>query len=193
MVAMRTAWLILALALLDGCSPASISANKPGPESPAPGTGENANPPLGAVAVTGGCGITQLYTGALPHWAKEVASDGVTGSAAPPGPYAIATPPMAVAILSTLPLLSVPLTKTKGRGNEIFWAVMGVRLGEVVAIEAFLPGSSSPAARYDMGPPASVSGRGAFLEGSPGVPTAGCWHFILRWAGHQVEMDLKYE
>jgi hypothetical protein len=182
---MRLASLILTLLLAAGCSQTS-SANKLSTTS---GTTENANPPPGAVPVAGGCGVTQLYTGSVPKWAGDVA--GAPAYAVPPGPYAIAKPPIAVAFMP-LPLLSDRARLAQGRGNKVFWAVKTVRLGEVVTIDGHPADSPSPNVHYDLDAPTSLTGPGAWLGSGLNAPTPGCWHFVLRWPDHQTEMDLKY-
>jgi len=187
------AWLLVALLLVTGCSQSSIAANKHGPSSAKPETAESDNPPPGAVLVAGGCGSTQVYTGPIPRWAEDVATgDGIPGYSAPKGPYAIATPPTAVAFLSlAYPLLSGYPTKTMRRANKVLWAIQGLREG-VLAVDAYPLGSSSAAMHYEFGP-GTVSRQGAWFGSGLDVPTPGCWRFVLRWAGHSAEMDLQYE
>ncbi len=135
--------------------------------------------------------MTQLYTGPTPTWAAVVA--GVPYYAVPPGPYAIVSPPIAVAFLPG-PLLSERAIKVEGRGNKVFWAVKGARPGEAVTIDGYPSGLSSPAVHFEFDNPLQsvVSPAGAWLGGVPNVPTPGCWHLILRWTGHQAEIDLEY-
>jgi hypothetical protein len=181
--------LILVLLLITGCAQMSTSGK--------PKAADTTNPPPGAVATAGGCGSTQLYTGRIPGWAQDVetedAKPGLTGS--PPGPYAVSSPPTAVAFLGiSYPLLSDQTKKTMRYGNKVLWAIQGVPKGELVAVDAYPSGSSSLSAsvHYDLGPGA-VSRLGAALASSLDVPTPGCWQFVLRWAGHSAELSLQYQ
>lgn len=178
--------LLLTLLLVTGCAQSSTS--------PEPNTAAATSPPPGAVATAGGCGSTQLYTGPIPGWAKDVGTGGgIPGLTGPPeGPYAISSPPIAVAFLGiTYPLVS-DRTKTMPRGNKVLWAIQAVQKGELVAVDASPSGSSSASVHYELGPGA-VSRRGAWLGSSIDVPTPGCWRFVLRWTGHSAEVNLQYQ
>jgi len=180
------ALLLLTLLLVTGCAQSSTSAE--------PKTADATSPPPGAVATAGGCGSTQLYTGPIQGWAQDVETGGgEPGLTGPPeGPYAISSPPIAVAFLGiSYPLLS-DQTKTMPAGNKVLWAVQGVQKGELVAVDAYLSGSSSSSVHYDLGPGA-VSRLGAALGSSLDVPTPGCWRFVLRWTGHSAEVNLHYQ
>lgn len=168
----------IAVATLIVCA---LAACRPLPG--AVGGGPTATPPApGASPAPGGCGATPLYQGAIPAWLEEA-----DGHNTPRGlPYAVAAPPDAAAFLFAHPLRA---GHPSNPANKILWVVRGDRQGQDLALDAHPLGAPSPAVHMSRPPD---SGPGNIYPSIVDVPSAGCWHFSLRWATGQAEVDLDY-
>jgi hypothetical protein len=69
------------------------------------------------------------------------------------------------------------------------WVVRLPREGQALEMTAHPMGETRPVMRYSE--PAD-SGPGEIYPSIIDVPTAGCWHLALAWAGHRDELDLQY-
>lgn len=176
----RIASVFCVLIISSGCSN-SVSSSKNGPQG--------GSPVPGASPVAGGCASTQVYRGPAPAWIDQA-----TGQGTPEFPYGVTTPPIAAAFLDGYPLVAGHRLITEGRGNKILWAVTAPMAGDQgLDINVYPLGSSSPSVQLHLDrPPAVVRGRGGLYGSGIDVPTAGCWHFLLRAAGHTAGIDLNY-
>jgi len=138
-----------------------------------------------------------MYTGNPPDWATEIASGGgVPGWGPPGGPYAVTTPPLAVAFFLAFPPLSDQTIHTDGDGrvgNKVLWAVKGVRVGEAVVIDGRPFRSQGGAVvHYELEPARVLYGPGGWFGSGLDVPTPGCWHFLLHWSMGSAQVDIRY-
>jgi hypothetical protein len=76
-----------------------------------------------------------------------------------------------------------------GPNNKILWIVRLAREGQPLSLDGH---PLSGAGAVTMSQPADSS-PGEIYPSIVDVPTPGCWHFVLRWAGHTDEIDLLYE
>ena len=89
-------------------------------------------------------------------------------------------------------LFADPLTAPAGRSNrtnKILWIVRQPRFGSPLMLNGRQAGKSK-VVRIQR--PAD-SGPGEIYPTIVDVPTPGCWHFTLSWAGHRDEVDLRYD
>jgi hypothetical protein len=135
--------------------------------------------PPGATTVKGGCGTTTLYKGASPVW---------TASAAPPEFLVQAT---GRADIVNAFIFGYPLQTghRANRQNKILWVVRRPRDGTGLEISGHPLGHSAPVVRVRVAPD---SQPGEIYPSVVNVPTAGCWHFTLRWHGNDDAIDLRY-
>jgi len=172
------AGLLLAALVLGGCTSSRERA-----------TIRDTGRPPEATAVTGGCGLTQVYKGRVPVWLDEL-----EGHNPPNLPYAIGVPPIAAGFFfGSPPLIDHNMMKATGRGNKVFWSFIGLKEGETVTMDVYPLGSSAPASHYDLTGPGSYSSTGGTHGDGLDVPTQGCWRFVMHWGAHQAEIDLKAE
>jgi hypothetical protein len=98
-------------------------------------------------------------------------------------PYAISSNSMAAAFVLAYPL------KANVSHEKILWVVASPRQGSPLNIQTH-PGSSTiPLVTESV--PAGASPGEIYPDGVT-IPSAGCWHFTLRWAAAQAELDLLY-
>lgn len=174
---MRRFVLVSALVLVAaGCSTGSTSASHP---SPTGGAGA-VSPQPGATAVAGGCGSTQLLSGVFPTWLEPTVR-GLSNMS--DVPYAISSNSTAAGFVLDYPL------KANVSHPKILWVVASPRQGATLNIQAHPIGSTSPVVTESV--PAGASPGEIYPDGVT-IPSAGCWHFTLRWATGQAELDLLY-
>jgi len=126
-----------------------------------------------------GCGATRIYKGgSLPEWATINAPSFL--------PYVIATPGIAMGYLFTYPLAAGLNSNTK-----ILWYVATPRGGYPLVAKGHPLGETSPQATFYK---ADDSGPGEIYPTGPTVPSAGCWHFTLKWRNgdRSAEVDLNF-
>lgn len=137
------------------------------------------------LVVSGGCGATKLYRGRPLGWTKSAFADSSPGP--PPWPHALSERGNVVAIVFGNPLRAgEPADHT----NKILWIMRLPRLGSPLTIEATPWHAATPLIRRSW--PADSS-PGEIYPSYVNVPTAGCWHLTLRWAGHTDGIDLHYK
>jgi hypothetical protein len=168
----------LAVLLMAGCSVGS----SPGPATTTVRTSTPIainTPPQGSELVDRGCGTTPIYKGGtLPEWATINAPSFL--------PYVIATPEIAMGYLFTYPLAAGLNANTK-----ILWYVATPRGGYALEAVGHPLGAKGPTASFSK---AADSGPGEIYPTGPTVPTAGCWHFTLKWqnGNRSAEVDLNF-
>jgi len=126
-----------------------------------------------------GCGATPIYKGgSLPEWATINAPSFL--------PYVIAAPGIAMGYLFTFPLAAGLNSNTK-----ILWYVATPRGGYPLVAKGHPLGAASPQATFYK---AADSGPGEIYPTGPTVPSAGCWHFTLKWQNgdRSAEVDLNF-
>ncbi len=129
-----------------------------------------------------GCGESPVYRGPIPAW-LEVAD----GENTPRGrSWVVATPPIAAGFIFSNPLRA---GHPENPYNKVLWVVRTPRNGSDLEITAWPVGASSPIVS-DRSP--DNSGPGEIYPDGLDVPTAGCWHFDLRWASSRTTVDLEY-
>ena len=138
------------------------------------------SPLASAIAVSGGCGATQVYRGGMPAWLSQ-GIQGLTG--VENAPYALAGPTPIAALLLVYP----PRTGTNT--SKILWVVGTPRNNAPLTIRVNPSGAAEPAIAVSR--PAD-SGPGEIYPDGVSVPTSGCWHFKLQWATGSAELDLSY-
>ena len=174
---MRRLVLVSALVLLvAGCTTGPTSASRPSPTSRAGAV----SPQPGATAVAGGCGSTPLLSGGFPTWLEPTARD---LSNMTDVPYAVSSNSMAAAFVLAYPL------KANVAHAKILWVVASPRQGSPLNIQTHPSSSASPLVTESV--PAGASPGEIYPDGAT-IPSAGCWHFTLRWATGQAELDLLY-
>lgn len=136
--------------------------------------------PAGASAVAGGCGVTALYRGASPAWARSAA--GPTDLVQATGTKGDVT-----AYLFGYPLRS---GHPEDPANKILWVVRQPRDGSELTISGHLLGASAPAVSQQQPPDSSP---GEIYPSIVDVPMPGCWEFTLQWHGHEDSVDLPYQ
>jgi hypothetical protein len=173
---MRHFVLVFAVILVTGCSTGATSAASASPKS---GTGSD-SPQPGTTAVAGGCGSTPLLSGGFPTWLKPTVLD---LSNMTDVPYAISSNSTAVAFVLAYPL------KANVSHAKILWVVASPRQGSPLNIQTHPGSSTTPLIAETV--PAGASPGEIYPDGVT-IPSAGCWHFTLRWATGQAELDLLY-
>lgn len=167
------------LVLACSCSPHVVARTAP-PYSLS--ASRSPSPPASARPVSGGCGYTMAYMGAIPDWIDEAA-----GHNPPRGlPFVPAVPPIAAAFLFGHPLRA---GHPKSSANKILWVVRGDRKGMPLGIDGHP--RRSPAPTVHLSQPANA-GPGGIYPSIVDVPKAGCWQFTLQWASGRAEIDLEY-
>jgi hypothetical protein len=135
----------------------------------------------GAAPGGSGCGTTEVvHDDRQPAWTES--------AALPSGvPYVVSEDGDVVGVL-----FGAPLRAGKGvdRQNKILWVVRTPRRGRPLRISGHPRHRSAPSARLVQ--PADAE-PGEIYPMYVDVPTAGCWHLTLRWAGNVDHVDLRYE
>jgi hypothetical protein len=88
-------------------------------------------------------------------------------------------------------LFADPLTAPPGHSehsNKVLWVMRLPRLGSPLVLEGRQAGRRN-VVRIER---SADSGPGEIYPSIVDVPTPGCWHFTLSWAGHRDEIDLRY-
>ncbi len=160
--------LALAVVLIVSCDPSSA----------APPASSNPRP----MATAGGCGFTQVVSGAIPRWLDEAGAHNNPTSV----PYVVATPAIAAGFLFALPLRS---GQPNNPANKILWVVGKPRNGSLLDITAHPMAAASPVVDMSFAPNASP---GEIYPSIDDVPLPGCWQFDLRWDANLAEVDLQY-
>ena len=123
------------------------------------------------------CGAATLARTAPPTWA--------VGN--PGGRYVLSVNGDVAGFLFAHPLVAP--ARPDGPNNKILWIVRQARQGQALTLDGHpLTGSGA----VTQTEPAD-SFPGEIYPSIVDVPTPGCWHFVLRWAGHTDEIDLLYE
>jgi len=89
-------------------------------------------------------------------------------------------------------LFADPLTAPPGHtdhANKILWYVRLPRDTSPLTLDGKRVGHAGVA--HDIA--YANSGPGEIYPSIVDVPSPGCWHFTLSWAGHRDEIDLRYE
>jgi hypothetical protein len=165
------AWLAIA-----GCS-SSAAVVTPSPTPP------NRSPTAAAVAVSGGCGTTQIYKGGVPDW---LTSAGAGNNPNDDVPYFITSPPIAAGFI-----FGYPLTAGAGQNgaDKILWVVGVPRGGANLDITGYPVSTGTPVVHMSRTPD---SGPGEIYPTLMNVPSSGCWHFNVSWGKNQAAADLIY-
>ncbi len=167
------AWLAVA-----ACSSSTAAAHP----SPSPSPSVNRMPTTAAATVPGGCGGTQVYKGGEPDWLTTAGENNN-----PKGvPYFITSPATAAGFLFAYPLRAGSVSNPN---NKILWVVGLPRDGNPLRVQGHPLAASSPT--IDQTFPADSS-PGEIYPSIVDVPTAGCWHFDLRWGKNTTSVDLVY-
>lgn len=123
------------------------------------------------------CGTTVPRRGPVPVWAQD-------------GPiylrHIASAHGEAIGFLFAEPLTAPP--GHAGHSNKILWFVRLPRLGSPLTMDGRRVGASGVA--HDV--QAADSSPGEIYPSIVDVPSPGCWHFTLSWAGHRDEIDLRY-
>ncbi len=86
-------------------------------------------------------------------------------------------------------LFAEPLTAPPGHvshSNKVLWFVRFPRLGSPLTMD----GRRGSAVTHYV--KSADSSPGEIYPSIVDVPSPGCWHFTLSWAGHHDEIDLLY-
>lgn len=150
--------------LAFGCSPLPPSSQ----------TASKSSPSAKPVTMSGGCGSTPIFKGGAPVWMLQLEGPSVYTDVTP---YALASPPMAAAVIFGYPLRA---GHPQNPDNKILWLVSLPPRAGSLDIAAHLVGTDTPL----------VSQSAAFLASGdiPSIidmPQPGCWQFDLSWSGHQ--------
>jgi hypothetical protein len=171
--------LIWTAMMLAGCSAAPTSS----PSTPPSSAHSQANVPVGATIVPGGCGATAVVTGHVPTWLDEAGAHNNPDAA----PYVLAVPQQAAGFIFGYPLRS---GHPENPSNKILWVVGLPRNGSSLEISAHPLGAATPTLTQIQ--PADSS-PGEIYPSIVDVPQPGCWHFDLTWAGHKASVELVYQ
>jgi hypothetical protein len=116
----------------------------------------------------------------IPSWAQ---------SAHPPAsvPHLLSQEKNVIAFIFGNPLQAGH--KRPHRNNKILWIVREPRHGQPLHLAGTLIGGRASATEPPI--PASSS-PGQIYPSTINVPSPGCWHFALRWNGHQANINLRY-
>jgi hypothetical protein len=166
-------FIVIAALATAGCSNTTPSSKVTPASTP---------PAANAISAPGGCGSTQAHKGGVPAWVE------VAGAHNNPDflPYVITDPPIAAAFLWASPLRA---GHPENPSNKILWVVGPLRDGADLRITGHPAGALTPTIRTSQ--PAN-SAPGEIYPSIVDVPTAGCWHFDLSWAGHRATAELAY-
>jgi hypothetical protein len=174
---MRRLVLVSALVfLVAACSTQPTSASRPSPTTAA----RAVSPQAGATTVAGGCGSTPLLSGGFPTWLEPTVRDLNNMSDVP---YAVSSNSTAAAFVLAYPL------KANVSHAKILWVIASPRQGLPLNIQTHPTSSTAPLVTESV--PAGASPGEIYPDGAS-IPSAGCWHFTLRWATGQAELDLLY-
>jgi hypothetical protein len=143
------------------------------------GAGHASALPPGAKKVDGGCGTTQLYSGASEGWTQQAA--GPTGLVQATGHDG-----NAVAFLFGHPLRA---GEPVNPANKILWVMKEPRGTSDLVITAHPLGTSAPTIHQREAPD---SFPGEIYPSIVNVPEAGCWAFTLEWNGNKDTIELPY-
>lgn len=136
------------------------------------GTSAGASPGSAPTSAAGSC-VERVPSRVLPSWARTGFSD-----PRPRIPYVLGDQGDIVAILFAQPLAAPPAAD---HGNKILW-VSPVADGSSLHITATLPDGTTAERVVDGGPGPSIID----------LPSPGCWHLTLEWAGQTDTLDLAY-
>src|SRR2546423_7681959 len=142
----------------------------------------NGATPAGSAVIESGCGSTPVYRGSIPGWLDDAGGHNNPSSL----PYVVTHPSIAAGFLFNYPLRA---GHPENPSNKILWVVRPARNGADLTVDAHPLGASTPALHETH--PAN-SGPGEIYPDGVDVPTAGCWHFDLRWAGNHTQVELNY-
>ena len=140
-------------------------------------SGANAAIPVGAHEVSGGCGSTQLYSGATESWATTGPRDLV---------QATSHGGDAVAFLFADPLRA---GEPENPANKVLWVVKQPRGGSDLVITGHPLGAATPDVSQSE---AADSSPGEIYPSIVNVPSPGCWQFTLQWNGNTDTIELPY-
>ena len=181
MEGMRTLVLLMVVLLgVAGCSSSAPKASSPASPSPSP---VDRLPSAAASIVAGGCGSTNVYRGGVPPWLDAAGANNNPDSLA----YVIASPPVAAGFLFGNPLTAGSPTT---RANKILWVVGFPRESTSLVVTGHPVGAGSPIIRDSF--PADSS-PGEIYPSIVDVPSPGCWHIDLSWAGHTASVELQFK
>jgi hypothetical protein len=135
---------------------------------------------------SGGCGVTRLFHGYLPSWTAPAFTSSNSSGGPTPWPHALSERGTVAAVVFGYPLRAGNPT---GRQNKVLWIMRLPRHGSPLRIQATPLHAATPVIRFTY--PADSS-PGEIYPSYVNVPTAGCWQFTLRWAGHEDSIDLRY-
>ena len=133
-------------------------------------------PTVAPTTATGDAGcVGQVPSRVLPSWARTGFSD-----PRPRMPYLLGDNGDIAAILFVQPLAAPP---SAHYNNKILWVSRVATDGSALRIHATLQDGSPTVTREVVG------GPGPSIVN---LPTSGCWHLTLQWAGHTDSLDLAY-
>jgi hypothetical protein len=131
-----------------------------------------------------GCGVTSVGLSRLPAWTAPAFSS--SGSSAPQVPWMKTAAGRAVAVVFANRLRA---GQPEDPANKILWIMRLSRNGSPLSIRATPLRGRAPVVTASW--PANAS-PGEIYPSYVNVPTAGCWHLQLRWAGHTDSIDLRF-
>ena len=169
--------ILLASVLLSlACSGASGGALRQSPEAVAQ------SPASGPSEVPGGCGATLAYDRVQPAWLVESGAHNNPNGV----PFVLAIPETAAGFIFGYPLRAGHRTSPS---NKILWVVRTPREGGPLILAIHPIASPTPLVRLSR---AADSGPGEIYPSGIEVPTAGCWHFTIRWSTGRAELNLRF-
>jgi hypothetical protein len=133
------------------------------------------------MVVPGGCGTTPLRRGPPPSWAAPAFVDSRGSKTAR---YALASRGTAMAYVGRL-----RAGHPTNPANKVLWIVHPPRGRSDLVIRARPLRASAPLVTIRRRPD---SGPGPIYPSYVNVPSPGCWHLTLRWAGNVDTLDLAY-
>lgn len=131
-----------------------------------------------------GCGATSVGLSRLPAWTAPAFSS--SGSSAPAVPWMQTAGGRAVGVVFANRLRA---GQPEDPANKVLWIMRLPRNGSPLSIRATPLRARAPVVTASW--PANSS-PGEIYPSYVNVPTAGCWHLQLRWAGHTDSIDLRF-
>lgn len=119
--------------------------------------------------------------GPIPKWLVSASGNNYPADT----PWVISSPPIAGGFLFSYPLVA----PTNGKGSKILWAMRLPRNGSDLTIDVYPAASADPPLHFVH---AANSSPGEIYPDGAELPSPGCWHFTLQWAGHRASLDLQY-